>query len=79
MAERARMRWDINRGCERVGDAVGELFRAASGRAVFLDHPLQRRFRDIQAGLSHAYFGPDPLAKAVGGGLLGATKPPLVL
>ena len=79
MADRARMRWHINRGCERVGDAVGELFRAASGRAVFVDHPLQRRFRDIQAGLSHAYFGPDPLAKAVGGGLLGATKPALVL
>jgi len=79
MSDRARMRWDINRGCERVGDAVGDLFRAASGRAVFLDHPLQRRYRDVQAGLSHAYFVPDPLAKAVGGGLLGATKPALVL
>ena len=50
----------MNRGCERVGDAVGELFRAASGRSVFLDHPLQRRFQDIQAGLGHAFLGPDP-------------------
>jgi 3-hydroxy-9,10-secoandrosta-1,3,5(10)-triene-9,17-dione monooxygenase len=79
MADRARMRWDINRGCERVGGAVDELFRAASGRTVFVDHPLQRRYRDIRAGLSHAFFGSDPLAKAVGGGLLGTTKPPLVL
>jgi 3-hydroxy-9,10-secoandrosta-1,3,5(10)-triene-9,17-dione monooxygenase len=79
MADRARMRWDILRGCERVGDAVEELFRAASGRTVFVDHPLQRRYSDIQAGLSHAFFASDPLAKAVGGGLLGTTTPPFVL
>ena len=41
--------------------------RAASGRSVFLDHPLQRRYQDIQAGLGHAFLAPDPVAKAVGG------------
>ena len=79
MSDRARMRWDITRGCERVGRAIDELFRAASGRSVFVDHPLQRRYRDIQAALSHAYFGPDPLATAVGGALLGTSKPAFVL
>jgi 3-hydroxy-9,10-secoandrosta-1,3,5(10)-triene-9,17-dione monooxygenase len=79
MNDRARIRWDVNRGCERVGQAIDELFRAASGRTVFLDHPLQRRHRDIRAGLSHAFFGSDPLTKAVGGALLGATKPAFVL
>lgn len=79
MAKRAQLRWNMNRGCERVGDAVVALFRAASGRSIFLDHPLQRRFQDIQGGLGHAFLVPDALAKAVGGNLLGTTKPELVL
>lgn len=79
MAVRARMRWNMNRGCELVGQSVVDLFRAASGRSIFLDHPLQRRFQDVQAALAHAYLVPDPLAKAVGGMLLGASKLEMVL
>jgi len=79
MADRARLRWNMNRGCERVSDAVADLFRSASGRSVFLDHPLQRRFQDLQGALGHAFLVPDPLAKAVGGQLLGTSKPELVL
>ncbi len=79
MVERAGMRWHMNRACERIGQAVAELFRAASGRSVFLDHPLQRPFQDIQAALGHAFLVPDPLARAVGGEALGTTKPELVL
>ncbi len=79
MQQRARIRWNMNRGCELVGQAVGDLFRAASGRSIFLDHPLQARFQDIQAGLGHAYLVPDPLARAVGGALLGTSKPEMVL
>lgn len=78
-AARARMRWNMNRGCELVGQAVGDLFHAASGRSTFLDHPLQGRFQDIQAALGHAYLAPDPLARAVGGMLLGASKSQFVL
>jgi 3-hydroxy-9,10-secoandrosta-1,3,5(10)-triene-9,17-dione monooxygenase len=79
MADRARLRWNMNRGCERVAAAVGDLMRAASGRSNFLDHPLQSRFQDVQAGLGHAFLVPDAVAKAVGGALLGAQKPELVL
>ena len=79
MNQRAQIRWNMNRGCEVVGQAVGDLFRAATGRTIFLDHPLQRRFQDIQGALGHAYLVPDPLARAVGGNLLGTTKPELVL
>ncbi len=79
MAERGRYRWHLNRSCEQVGAVIAELMRAASGRSVFLDHPLQRRYQDIQAGLGHAFLGPDPLAKAVGGALLGTETPELVL
>lgn len=79
MEERGRYRWDLNRGCELVGQAVGELMRAASGRSIFLDHPLQSRFQDVQGGLGHAYLVSDPVARAVGGALLGTEKPELVL
>ena len=79
MQERAAYRWRLNRGCELVGDAIGDLMRAASGRSIFLDHPLQSRFQDIQGGLGHAFLVPDALAKAVGGTLLGSTNQEIVL
>jgi 3-hydroxy-9,10-secoandrosta-1,3,5(10)-triene-9,17-dione monooxygenase len=77
--QRAQIRWNMNRGCELVAQAVGNLFRAATGRSIFLDHPLQRRFQDLQGALGHAFLVPDPLARAVGGLLLGTTKPEVVL
>ena len=79
MELRARMRWNLNRGCELVGQAVAELFHAATGRAVFLDHPLQQRFQDLQAAMAHAYLTPDQVARAVGGSLLGTSKPEFIL
>lgn len=79
MDDRARWRWNVNRGCERVDDAILGLHRAASGRTIYLDHPLQARFQDVQGGLGHAFLVADPLARAVGGTLLGTDKPELVL
>jgi len=79
MADRGRYRWNLCRGCELVGQATGDLMRAASGRSIFLDHPLQSRFQDLNAALSHAFLVPDPLAKAVGGALLSTENPEIVL
>jgi 3-hydroxy-9,10-secoandrosta-1,3,5(10)-triene-9,17-dione monooxygenase len=79
MELRAQMRWNLNRGCELVGQAVAELFHAATGRTVFLDHPLQQRFQDFQAAMAHAYLTPDQVARAVGGSLLGTSKPEIIL
>lgn len=79
MAGRGRYRWNLNRGCELVSDAVSQLHRAASGRTIFRDHPLHRRFQDFQAGLGHVFLVPDPLAKSVGGDLLGTTNPEMLL
>ena len=53
--------------------------RSASGRSIYLDHPLQRRFQDVQGALGHAFLVPDPLAKSVGGTLLGTSNPEMVL
>jgi 3-hydroxy-9,10-secoandrosta-1,3,5(10)-triene-9,17-dione monooxygenase len=76
---RAQVRWNMNRGCELVAQAIGDLFRAASGRALFLEHPLQQRFQDLQAAMAHAYMAPEQLARAVGGYLLDTSKPEFVL
>ena len=79
MAERGRYRWHLNRSAEQVGDVVSALMRAASGRSLFLDHPLQRRYQDVLAGLGHAFLHPDPVARSAGGTLLGTASPELVL
>ena len=79
MDERGRMRWDMVRGADRVADACAGLFRVASGRTAFVDHPLHARFQDLQAGMGHAFLVPDPLAKAVGGHLLGTENKGMVL
>jgi len=79
MALRGQMRWNMTRGCERAGRAVDQLFHAASGRSVFLDQPLQRRYQDVQAGLAHVYLSSDSPARSVGGTLLGASKPEVIL
>lgn len=79
MDDRGRHRWRMNRACELVGQTISDLMRAASGRTIFLDHPLNARFQDVQGALGHAFLVPDPLAKAVGGSLLGTSNPELVL
>jgi 3-hydroxy-9,10-secoandrosta-1,3,5(10)-triene-9,17-dione monooxygenase len=79
MQLKAQVRWNMNRGCELVVQAIADLFRASTGRAVFVDHTLHQRFQDIQAAMAHAYLSTDPLAKAVGGSLLGTSQPEFVL
>jgi 3-hydroxy-9,10-secoandrosta-1,3,5(10)-triene-9,17-dione monooxygenase len=79
MALRGQLRWNMNRGCELVGDSLTELFHSASGRTIFLDHPLQRRFQDLHGALGHVYLASDPMARAVGGTLLGTSKPEVVM
>ena len=75
MADRARYRWNLNRGCERVGDAVVELIRAASGRSD-LPRPPAAGPLPGRAGRARPRLpGPRPLAKAVGGNLLGTIGP----
>ncbi len=76
---RAQMRWNMNRGCELVSDSVMDLFRTGSGRALYLEHPLQARFQDVQAALAHSYLLTDPLAKQLGGRLLGTSTPETVM
>jgi 3-hydroxy-9,10-secoandrosta-1,3,5(10)-triene-9,17-dione monooxygenase len=71
----------LDKRAQYVGDAatVGEwaseasvlLLRGAGGKAVFSDNPLQRYFRDLQAGCNHVCMDLDKLGTNAGGTLLG--------
>jgi 3-hydroxy-9,10-secoandrosta-1,3,5(10)-triene-9,17-dione monooxygenase len=54
LSTRARYRWDITRAADRSVRAVDRLFEAAGGRAIFLDNPIQRAWRDVHAIRAHA-------------------------
>jgi 3-hydroxy-9,10-secoandrosta-1,3,5(10)-triene-9,17-dione monooxygenase len=52
--------------------AVDRLYASSSGRIIFLDHPLQRRYQDVKAMIGHVYLNTDPPGKLYGAMTLGA-------
>lgn len=77
--ERARMRWNITRGCQEVGQAVNRLLRASSGRTAYVDHPLHGLFQDVNTELGHAFLVSESIGQYYGAALLGATAPEVML
>jgi 3-hydroxy-9,10-secoandrosta-1,3,5(10)-triene-9,17-dione monooxygenase len=63
---RAAMRYNACRSAQLAAHSVDRLFEASSGKAIFLDHPLQRRYQDIKAMLGHAYLNVDVPARMHG-------------
>jgi len=63
---RAAMRYSACRSAQLAAHAVDKLFEASSGKAIFLDHPLQRRYQDIKAMQGHAYLNVDQPARMAG-------------
>lgn len=51
---RARLRWDAANAVRLSVHAVGLMFESSGGRAIFLDNPIQRYFRDVHAIRAHA-------------------------
>ncbi|MEU5879822.1 hypothetical protein [Spirillospora sp. NPDC047279] len=77
--ERARMRWNITKGCQEVGFSINKLMRVASGRTVFVDHPLHRLYQDVIAELGHAFLVSDACGQYYGAALLGSSAPEVML
>ncbi|ROO85609.1 3-hydroxy-9,10-secoandrosta-1,3,5(10)-triene-9,17-dione monooxygenase [Actinocorallia herbida] len=77
--ERARMRWNITKGCQEVGFSINKLMRVASGRTVFVDHPLHRLYQDVVAELGHAFLVSDGCGQYYGAALLGSSAPEVML
>lgn len=63
---RAAMRYNACRSAQLAARAVDRLFESSSGRAIFLDHPLHRRYQDLKAMLGHAYLNVDGPARTHG-------------
>lgn len=66
LRRRAAMRYNACRSAQLAARAVDRLFEVSSGKAIFLEHPLQRRYQDIKAMLGHAYLGVDAPARMHG-------------
>jgi 3-hydroxy-9,10-secoandrosta-1,3,5(10)-triene-9,17-dione monooxygenase len=77
--ERARMRWNITKGCQEVGFSVNKLMRVSSGRTVFTDHPLHRSYQDVTAELGHAFLVSDAVGQYYGAALLNSSAPEVML
>ncbi|MGH7987315.1 MAG: acyl-CoA dehydrogenase family protein [Candidatus Binataceae bacterium] len=71
LERRAELRYNVTRSAELAARAVDRLFEAGGGHAIFLDHPLQRRYQDIKGMMHHAAMNPDPAAKLYGQARLG--------
>lgn len=71
LARRAELRYNTTRSAELAAGAVDRLFERGGGRAIFFDHPLQRRFQDIKAMTHHTAMNPDPAARLYGSAQLG--------
>jgi 3-hydroxy-9,10-secoandrosta-1,3,5(10)-triene-9,17-dione monooxygenase len=66
MSARARARWSAANIVLRGVRAVDLLFEASGGRALFLDNPMQRYFRDVHAMRAHALNNPDKASQVFG-------------
>lgn len=54
LTSRARYRWDAAKATDWSLHAVDRVFAASGGRALFLNNPLQRAWRDVHAMRAHA-------------------------
>lgn len=81
LSARARARWSAAKIVLRGVRAVDLLFEASGGRALFLDNPMQRYFRDVHAMRAHALNNPDRASQVFGYAELhpGGTPPELFL
>ena len=66
LERRTRCRWDAANAVATGVHAVDRLFAASGGRAIFLDNPIQRAFRDVHAMRAHAINNPEKAAQVFG-------------
>jgi 3-hydroxy-9,10-secoandrosta-1,3,5(10)-triene-9,17-dione monooxygenase len=78
-SERARMRWNITKSCQEVGQQVNQLLRVSSGRTAFTEHPLHKVFQDVTAALGHAFLVSDAVGQYYGATLLNSKAPEVML
>lgn len=73
LEQRAELRYSAVQSARLASRTVERLFEASGGHAIFLDHPLQRRYQDIKAMMGHVALNPNPTAKICGSACLGGS------
>jgi 3-hydroxy-9,10-secoandrosta-1,3,5(10)-triene-9,17-dione monooxygenase len=71
LERRAELRYNTTRSAQVAAHAVERLFEQGGGRAIFLDHPLQRRYQDVKAMMHHTAMNPNPAARLYGAAQFG--------
>jgi 3-hydroxy-9,10-secoandrosta-1,3,5(10)-triene-9,17-dione monooxygenase len=66
LTHRARYRWEAAHAVALSVRAVDRLFEASGGRAIFLNNPIQRAWRDVHAMRAHAGNNPEKMAAIFG-------------
>jgi 3-hydroxy-9,10-secoandrosta-1,3,5(10)-triene-9,17-dione monooxygenase len=72
LERRAELRYNTTRSAQVASYAVERLFEQGGGRAIFLNHPLQRRYQDVKAMMHHTAMNPHPAARLYGSAKFGA-------
>lgn len=72
-AQRIRIRRDIGFAARQAVDAVNELCEAAGATSSALDQPIQRFWRDINAGARHVSLDDESIMATAGQQLFGLT------
>ncbi len=72
---RGRVRRDQVRGSRAAMQATDRVFESAGGRAIFLDNPMQRAWRDVHAANVHAINDAERGLMIYGAPALGGTVP----
>ena len=72
---RQRIRRDQVRGSQAAMQATDRVFESAGGRALFLDNPIQRAWRDVHAARVHAINDLERGLLVYGAPALGGTAP----
>ncbi len=71
LERRAELRYNTTRSAQLAARAVEQLFEQGGGRAIFLDHPLQRRYQDVKGMMHHTAMNPNPAARLYGSAQFG--------
>jgi 3-hydroxy-9,10-secoandrosta-1,3,5(10)-triene-9,17-dione monooxygenase len=73
---RTRIRRDQVRGTAAAIRATDRIFENSGGRALFLDSPIQRAWRDVHAARVHAVNDPERALRMYGGSEVGIEPDP---
>lgn len=72
MDERIKMRFDAARVSDRCVQAMNKLFQGCGAQGIFVDHPINRFWLDLNAGRAHVANNAGKFGRNLGATMMGA-------